>query len=157
MAPLPATTCTAATETGTRCRQYPMQGSTLCFWHNPTTATDAAEARRLGGLRRRREHAVAGAYDLGELDSVGQIRRLLQVTVLDTLSLENSVARSRALAYLAVVAVKLLETGELETRIAMLEAAVQQQSHPADSVFDATANEIEVSFIEGESRDEEAS
>ena len=80
-----------------------------------------AEARRLGGLRRRREVAVAGAYDFDGLETVAGLRRLLVIAALDTLGLENSIARARTLVYLVGVAGKLLETGELEERLAYLE------------------------------------
>jgi hypothetical protein len=58
------------------------------------------------------------------LDSVPKVRRLLEIAVLDTLSLENSVARSRTLAYLAQVALKTLEVGEFEARLEALEATM---------------------------------
>ena len=51
-----------------------------------------AEARRLGGLRRRREHAVAGAYELEGLDDVTQLRRVLTIATLDLLGLDTSAA-----------------------------------------------------------------
>ena len=51
--------------------------------HCPEHAAEAAEARRLGGLRRRREVAVSGAYDFCGLESVGDIRRLLEVGELE--------------------------------------------------------------------------
>ena len=104
--------------------------------HSPEHATEAAEARRLGGLRRRREVAVVGAYDLGGLETVADLRRILEIALLDTLSLENSIARSRTLGYLVGVAGKLLETAELEERLAALEAAHSQKTLP-ESVFDA--------------------
>jgi hypothetical protein len=93
--------------------------------HDPEHAEEMAEARRLGGLRRRKEKAVAGAYDVGELEDVGQVRRLIQIAVLDTLSLENSIARSRTLAYLSQVALKALEVGEFEERLEALEQAIK--------------------------------
>ena len=96
-----------------------------CFWHSPEHADEAAEARRLGGLRRRREATLAGAYEVEGLHTLPNIRRLLEIAALDALGLDNSIARSRALAYLAQVAVKLLEVGELEARLAAVEAAVQ--------------------------------
>ena len=83
------------------------------------------EARRLGGKRRRRERIVSEAYDFGGLASVGSIRRLVEVAVLDTFGLENSVARNRTIAYLAQLALKALEVGELEKRLAALEFAVR--------------------------------
>jgi hypothetical protein len=119
-----ARSCRAENERGEPCRQAPLQDGDFCFWHSPDHAQEAGEARRLGGLRRRKEKAVSGAYDIEGLESVGAIRRLLEIAVLDTLSLENSVARSRTLAYLAQVALKTLEVGEFQERLQALEAAV---------------------------------
>jgi hypothetical protein len=102
--------------------------------HAPEHAEEATEARRLGGLRRRREGTVAGAYEFGGLESVAGIRRLLEVAAVDTLGLDNSIART--LAYLAMVAAKLLETGELEQRISSLEAAVHRQRALPEPMFD---------------------
>jgi hypothetical protein len=93
--------------------------------HDPEHADETAEARRLGGLRRRKEKAVQGAYEFDGLVDVGQVRRLLEIAVLDTLSLENSIARSRTLAYLAQVGLKTLEAGEFEERLGALEKTVQ--------------------------------
>jgi hypothetical protein len=106
---------------GERCRATPMRGEEYCFWHHPEHTEAAAEARRLGGLRRRRERITQGAYDFEGLESVTQIRRLLEVAVIDTLALESSIARSRALAYLVQMALKALEVGELEERVRALE------------------------------------
>ena len=116
--------CQARKETGEPCRQAPLRDSEFCFWHSPEHAEEAAEARRLGGLRRRKEKTVAGAYDIEGLDDVPKIRRLLEIAVLDTLALENSVSRSRTLAYLAQIALKALEVGEFETRLEALEATM---------------------------------
>ena len=118
------------------CRAAPVKDGDHCFWHSPEYAEDVAEARRLGGLRRRREVAVSGAYEVNGLETVGDLRRLLVITSLDTLGLENSIARARTLGYLVGVAGKLLETGELEERLAALEAAHGQKTLP-ESVFDA--------------------
>jgi len=116
--------CQAVKENGEPCRQAPLRDGDFCFWHSPDHAKEAAEARRLGGLRRRREGTLSGAYDFDGLDSVPKVRRLLEIAVLDTLSLENSVACSRTLAYLAQIALKALEVGELAERIDALERLV---------------------------------
>ena len=116
--------CKQPKDDGQPCRAPPLQDSDFCLFHSPDHAQEAAEARRLGGLRRRKEKTVAGAYDVEGLDDVPKIRRLLEIAVLDTLSLENSVARSRTLAYLAQVALKTLEVGELEERLTRIEKAV---------------------------------
>lgn len=116
--------CKAETGKGEPCRQAPVQDSEFCFWHSPEHAQEAADARRLGGLRRRREKAVSGAYEIEGLETVDQVRRLLEVAMLDTLSMENSIARSRTLVYLAQVALKVMEVGDFQERLQALEAAV---------------------------------
>ena len=130
--------CAFHTPKGEPCQAPPLHDSQFCLMHSPEHAQDVQEARRLGGLRRRREVAVSGAYDFEGLETVAAIRRLLEVAVLDTLGMENSISRSRTLAYLAQVALRTLEVGEMEQRIAALEQAVHghriQHSPP---VFDA--------------------
>jgi hypothetical protein len=116
--------CKGIRDNGEACRQAPLQGSNYCFWHDPEHAHEAAEARRLGGLRRRKEKITSGAYDIEGVDTVEQIRRVMQIALLDTLGLESSVARSRTLAYLAVVLLKLYDAGTTEERLAALEQAL---------------------------------
>ena len=111
--------------------------------HSPEHAEEVAEARRLGGLRRRREVAVSGAYEFEGLESVADIRRILEVAVFDTLGLENSISRARTLAYLAMTAIKLLEAKEFEERLVALESAVHGPQSASESVFDAeTADDL---------------
>ncbi len=113
--------CKGSKEDGTPCGSPPLQDGDFCLMHDPAHAEEMTEARRLGGLRRRKEKAVEGAYEFGGLGEVSQVRRLLEIAALDTLSLENSVARSRTLAYLAQVALKALEVGTFEERLRALE------------------------------------
>jgi hypothetical protein len=116
--------CDGITEGGAPCLATPMSDSVYCFWHDPETQQQAAEARRLGGQRRRREAVVAATFGVEGLETVPQVRRLLEVAVGDTLSLENSVARNRTLAYLVQMALKALEVGELADRLAAIEAVL---------------------------------
>ena len=103
--------------------------------HSPEHAEEVAEARRLGGLRRRREVAVSGAFEFEGIETVADIRRLLEIAVVDTLGLENSISRARTLAYLVMTAIKLFDVGEMEQRLASLESAVHRHSGPPESVF----------------------
>jgi len=121
---------------GRRCGAPALRGENFCLFHSPAHEEEAAEARRLGGLRRRKEKTLAGAYEFEGLRTVTDIQRLLEIAVLDTLALENSVARSRTLAYLSQTALKCLEVGELEERLALLEAAVRNHGLPPVSDFD---------------------
>jgi hypothetical protein len=116
--------CKALREDGRRCQAPPLLDGDFCLMHSPEHAEEVQEARRLGGLRRRKEKITSDAYDFEGLNDVGQVRRLLEIAALDALGLENSVARARTLAYLAQVALKALEVGELAERIEALERLV---------------------------------
>lgn len=117
---------------GHPCGMAPLHDRPYCFAHDPERAAEAAEARRLGGLRRRKEGTVAVAYDLPGLDTVVGIRRVLDIVVTDGLGLDNGVQRLRVLIAAAGAATNLLKVGELEERVAALEAAVDRE--PADDV-----------------------
>ena len=114
--------CKAIKANGEPCRQAPLSEYDFCFWHSPDHAQEADEARRLGGLRRRREKTVQGAYEFDGLNSIEDVRRILEIAVMDTLGLENSVARSRTLAYLAQSALKVFEFREFDDRLQALES-----------------------------------
>ena len=117
-------TCKARNDKGDPCRAAPLRESDFCIFHDPDHAEVVKEARRAGGQRRKREAAVATAYDFQGLTSVPEIRRLVEVAAYDALGLDNNLGRVRALAYLAQVASTLLEKGEMEERLAAVEAAV---------------------------------
>jgi hypothetical protein len=114
-------TCSYRRETGEACRAAPLRDGDFCLWHDPEHAEEVAEARKIGGSRRKRERTVAVAYDFEGLTSTDSIRRLIEIAVVDTLSLDNSVNRNRTLAYLSQSAVKLLDHGEHEDGIKRLE------------------------------------
>ncbi len=116
--------CTFEIRSGRYCGATALRDGAFCFWHDPDKEADAAEARRLGGLRRRREKTVSCAYDFAGLGSIEAIRRILEIATIDALGLENSIARSRVLISAVLAAAKLLETGELEARLEALEAAI---------------------------------
>ncbi len=121
---MPGRACAARKDDGQPCRQAALHDSEFCFWHCPEQAEQAAQARRMGGQRRRRESAIAAAFDFEGLKTVAQVQRLLELAVIDTLALDNSLHRSRALAYLARVALRAIQEGETEERLRALEAAV---------------------------------
>ncbi len=128
-------TCKARNDKGEPCQAAPIRESDYCFFHDPEHADAMKEARRLGGMRRRKEATLAVAYDFEGLEEIPEIRRLVQVAAMDALSLENSLGRVRALGYLAPVAASLLEKGELAERVQAIEAALgpRLQNHAANS------------------------
>ena len=121
---------------GRTCRAGPQRERPYCFVHDPERTEDATEARRLGGLRRRREGTVKVAYDLPGLETVEGIRGVLDVVVTDALGNDAPVPRLRVLIAAATAATRLLETGELETRITALEAALEPGRRPEPIVIE---------------------
>ena len=122
-----AAACRAQQADGTPCQAPPLRDGPHCFWHAPETQVEAQEARRLGGLRRRREHTLAGVYDLEGVATLEQIRRVVEIAILDALELPNAVARNRTLGSLAQTAQRILETDEFATRLEALEMALQRR------------------------------
>jgi len=106
--------CTGLTKAGERCGAPPVHDGEFCFWHSPEHVEEAAAARKLGGQRRRRESTLAGAFEIGPLDTVTGIRRILEIVTFDALGMENTVGRGRLLIAAMQAATRLLETGELE-------------------------------------------
>ena len=117
--------CAFQSPTGKPCRAAPLKDGQFCLMHSPEHIKEVQEARHLGGLRRKRESTISSAYQFDSLNSVVEIRRIIEVAVYDALAMENSIARCRTLAYLAQVALHTLEVGDFETRIAALEELTQ--------------------------------
>ena len=73
--------CAGAKENGLPCQAPKLREGDYCLMHSPEHANEMAEARRLGGLRRRREVAVSGAYEFAGLQTVADIRVCEDITV----------------------------------------------------------------------------
>jgi hypothetical protein len=115
----------------------PLHDRPYCFSHDPERAAEAAEARRIGGLRRKKEGTIAIAFDLPGLDTVAGIRRLLQIAATDAVALDSGIPRLRVIISAATAATNLLKVGELEDRLAHVEAAVARfDAAAADDLFD---------------------
>ena len=137
-------TCSARTRDGSPCGATPMRDQPFCFWHHPDHKVESVEARRLGGLHRRREKTLEGAYDLHEgFRSVDAILRFVEIAALDLLGMDASVARSNAMFRGALVAAKLLEVGDLEQRLANVEATRAVRQTDPSSPFDIDPPEID--------------
>ena len=101
--------------------------------HDPAHADLVADARKVGGSRRKREHTLSVAYDVHGSETIEQIQRIVDIALLDTLALDNSVSRNRTLAYLAQTAAKLLELAEYGQQLrdirATLEPRIMEMKH----------------------------
>ena len=110
--------CAATTKTtGEPCPRNAMEDDEFCFFHSPTHAQEAAEARRLGGLNRKREVTLKEVYSVERVETVEEIRRIVEIATLGLLAAENSISRNRALLAAAATAAKLLEVGLLADQI----------------------------------------
>ena len=117
-------TCSFRKPTGEQCRNGAMEDDDQCFWHSPAHAEEAAAARKLGGQRRRREHTVAGAYEIDGVTTIPQLQRIIEIVIFEGLALENSPARGRLLIAAVLANAKLIEVGDHEERLANVEAAL---------------------------------
>ena len=125
--------CRERKKNGRPCRAPALREGSACFWHAAESREAAAEARRLGGLRRRREGTIGGAYALEGFRTGADLQRVLELALADTLELENTVPRTRALTQLVSVAARVKETTELEARLRALEDGVWREAPDAGS------------------------
>ena len=121
---MPSRTCAARNLQNEPCRQPAMADGERCFWHDPAHAQAAADARRLGGQRGKREGTLAGAYAFIDLDGPGDLKRLLEIAIYDALALDNSLARVRTLVAIVQASAKLFDITELADRVAAIEAVM---------------------------------
>lgn len=103
----------------------PLRDSVYCFTHDPGKSRVRTKARRLGGHNRKTPRG-AEVLDV-HVDTLDGIRAVLSAAVSDTLLQENSSQRSRSLASLLAVALKCLEVGDLEARLAIVEQRVSHE------------------------------
>ena len=114
-------TCAAHTSSGKPCKMRPLRGSTLCWNHSPESAEGRAAARSKGGRNGRRRIASPLAGHL-RIASPTDLVALIELAINDTLALDNSVSRNKALAQLAVASLRVWEAVEVEARLRALEA-----------------------------------
>ena len=115
--------CSAKNRKGMACGMAAQRDSKYCFAHDPAKARNRADARRLGGRRRRTQKGTAPPESI-RLRTVDAIQELLETVTIDTLRQDNSAQRSRAVVALAGLALKGIEVGELEQRVAALEERI---------------------------------
>ena len=91
----------------------------------------------MGGLHRRKKRTVATIYGFGGLRSIEDHQALLETISVETLALENSIARNRAVNAFVATGVKLLVLGDLAARVDALEARLQVAQQAEHEVFPA--------------------
>jgi len=117
--------CRALNQSGLPCRQPPQLDSDFCFWHDPANEKEVAEARRMGGINRRREQTLATVYELEGLGTLEDILRAYELAFMQSLSLDNSVARNRAIADVATAAARLYRDNEMARQIEQIKSVIE--------------------------------
>jgi hypothetical protein len=115
--------CKAITTTGDPCRAAPGPGG-YCFVHDPALGEKRAAARRAGGRRQRVPHSDAPRPP-AQVRTLADVLAVLDYGMAELLEHENSIQRVRVLATLASAFIEAIKIGELETRLAAIEAAMK--------------------------------
>ncbi len=119
--------CKARNDRGEPCSSPRMEGSEYCFFHNPAVAEKRAAARKQGGINRRQGKATKPVGSV-QAQTPEDVLTLVEQALADCLTLENSITRNRAIGYLASIALKTQEVGELDRRLVALEAQAKLHS-----------------------------
>lgn len=121
--------CKGINRHGGPCGGFALNDSDYCFAHDPDSAKRRDKARKAGGKARQgRSLQLTWAGDEHRPNihilSVEDVKALLERALLAEVTLENSHARNKVIGYLCGVALKALEVGEIEERIARLEESI---------------------------------
>lgn len=119
--------CAATTASGSPCLAAAQAGSEFCYFHDPAKAAEREVARRAGGHQRSRPAAVLDAgTPAKDLKTVGDVKGLLSETIhqVRTGAIDPKVAN--CVGYLSGILLKAIEVGEIEERLAAMEAVVSK-------------------------------
>ncbi len=117
--------CEHVKPSGERCKARAGAGSRFCYFHDPEKAAARTEARRRGARTRNRRAAVLSDADEVRIDGTADVLVLLSETASQVRRGELDHRVANCLGYLASVLLRALQQGELEERIAALEAAAR--------------------------------
>jgi hypothetical protein len=113
--------CRATTLSGSPCSAQPVRGDGWCYWHAPDLAAERDEARRRGGKGKSNAARAKKQLPAGVLTS-GELQGLVGVTIKRVLTGATEPAIGNSIAALARAYIAVAEAGELEERLAELEA-----------------------------------
>jgi hypothetical protein len=115
--------CNHRKRDGTRCRASAIADSGKCLFHDPARAAERAAGRKQGGISRSKPAATLSpnTADL-PLQSVADVVAALGQTINQVRTGKLAVNVGNCLGVLAGVLLKAIEGGDLEQRLAALEA-----------------------------------
>ena len=123
--------CRAMTADGSRCKAAALTGSDFCFFHDPDRAEERREAQILGGRQGKARTLAEDEADL-PIESSQDVVRLLSDTINQVRKGQLDPRVANAVGYLSNVLLKAVEQGDLEDRLAALEAVVDSRRKNAD-------------------------
>jgi len=125
--------CKANTKKGERCPN-PASLNGYCFTHDPARGVERAQARKQGGLNRRAAHGAIDSSALpAKVRTLADVLTVLDYALAEAVPLENGVQRGRLLVSIAYAFIEAVKTGELEQRIAAIEAALKVRENKDES------------------------
>jgi hypothetical protein len=119
-------TCQAANKAGTTCRAAALPDSDFCFFHDPEHEMERREAQAAGG-RQSRVKTLPEDAPAVKIESCRDVVAILSETVNQVRRGQVDPRVANAVGYLANVLLKAVEQGDVERRLAELEAAVKGQ------------------------------
>jgi hypothetical protein len=124
--------CAGTKSGGLACGARHMTGSKFCFFHDPSKREERLAAQKAGGCRRSSCAPVVALTADRVLTSAADVAEMLAFSINELLRgrLEPKIAN--ALGYLASTLLKALDVGELEGRIAALEAVTVRPRQSAE-------------------------
>lgn len=120
-----ARACVGTTTSGAPCRATPQTGSDFCFLHDPHKVEEQRRARSNGG-NTRAARVLSADTPAKDIKSVADVKGLLSQTIhqVRTGAIDPKIAN--CLGYLSGILLKAIEVGDIEERLAAMEAVVGQ-------------------------------
>ena len=119
----PEQTCEARTKLGAPCRSFALRGQRFCLSHDPALQDVVREARAKGGAAASKLRALEGQR--AKLDTPAALVRFTGRLIQDVLDGTTPVDVGRAVLYGVSIQRQLVESSELERRIAAIEQRLQ--------------------------------
>jgi len=124
--------CKARTKAGKTCQAPPVDRG-LCFFH--AHPEKAAELGRSGGRGNRRWKETDAGLPQLDLKSIGNVRELLAETIHRVRQGPFDLRAATTTGYLAGMLLKVIETEEIEERLARQEKAADLERNPTIDIY----------------------
>lgn len=106
----------------TECKAEAIKGDVFCFWHSDKTKDKREKAISEGGQSPKRNY---GREDEISISNTSDVLKLIEQTINDLRGNKTSTRIANALGYLAGIALKTIEQGDIQKRLEVLEYALK--------------------------------